>query len=261
MLLTDSTILLTVASICFGALLGIAGNKLSHSIENSRWKYLFYALGIITFIYGVVLAWLMRTTILDFSRIDLYAVLLAFDSGVLMVVFTKKNLEIKNIFATNELDPIINNFTSKADKKEIKLFGGDLNFFGNSVTEIDGNKQYIHLRAQHFNRILILCESPKNGVETKIRYGKILKDMPNTELRFYNPDRADLKVRGRIIEIQGVPKLLMYNKIQSRVYRALETDTANSNGALYNNIWNLVWDLAIQPKQSELDSYKELVHH
>lgn len=259
MLLTDPTILLAVASICFGALLGVAGNKLIYSIENSWWRYLFYALGIITFIYGGALAWLMRTTILDFSRIDLYAVVLALASGILMIAFTKRNLEVKSIFTTNELDPIINDFTSKADKKEIKLFGGDLNFFGNAVSDMDSNKQYTHLRAQHFNHILILCESPKGKVETKIRYGKILKDMPNTELRFYNPDRADLKVRGRIIETQEGPRLLMYTKVKSRVYRALETDIANSNGVLYNNIWNLVWELAHKPDQSELDSYKLLV--
>lgn len=261
MKLADSTsILLAVTSICIGALLGVVGDRLNNSAENSKWKYLFYLLGAGTILHAGILAWLMKDTIIDLRQVDLYIVVFALASGILTIGYTYKKIEIKTVFATDELDPIINSFTSKGDKKEIKLFGGDLNFFGNSVIEIDGNNQYNHLKAQHFKRILILCEAPKKSLETKIRYGKILTDMPNTELRFYNPDRADLKVRGRIIEIQGVSKLLMYNKIESRLYRALETDTANSSGVLYSNIWNLVWELAIQPEQSELDSYKGLVH-
>lgn len=78
------------------------------------------------------------------------------------------------------------------------------------------------------------------------------------ELRFYEPENADLKVRGRIIQVQGVTKLLMYTKIRSGIYQSLETDTANSNGALYNNIWELAWALALKPMQQELDSYKLL---
>lgn len=257
MKLADSTsILLAVTSICIGALLGVVGDRLNNSVENSRWKYLFYFIGIGTIIHAGILAWLMKDSL---SQVDIYIVVFAFVSGILTIGYTYKKLEIKSVFAIEELDPIINSFTSKGDKKEIKLFGGDLNFFGNSVIDIDGNNQYNHLKAQHFKRILILCEAPKKSLETKIRYGKILRDMPNTELRFYNPDRADLKVRGRIIETQEGPRLLMYTKVQSRLYRALETDIANSNGFLYNNIWNLVWELALKPEQSELDMYKGLV--
>lgn len=82
--------------------------------------------------------------------------------------------------------------------------------------------------------------------------------MPTTDLRFYKPDRADLKVRGRIIQLQGVDKLLMYSRIESGIYQAIETDTSNSNGALYNNIWQLIWSLADKPTQAQLDLYKGL---
>ena len=67
-----------------------------------------------------------------------------------------------------------------------------------------------------------------------------------------------MKVRGRIIEVQGVTKLLMYNKIKSRTYETIETDRANEKGELYHNIWGLVWSLANIPTLAELNSYREL---
>jgi len=103
-------------------------------------------------------------------------------SPILFLV-TRKYLFEKNIFKTSELDPIINKFTSDADKNKIKLFGGDLNFFGNTPSEMNSNSQYIHLRSSNFKRVLILCESPKNKIQ-KIRYDKILSDISGAELRF-----------------------------------------------------------------------------
>ncbi len=111
-------------------------------------------------------------------------------------------------------------------------------FFGNSTSDIDGNIQYNYLKALRFNRVLILCEEP-NSPETRIRYGKILAEIPHTSLGFYNPELADLRVRGRLIRVNGSTKLLMYTKDKPGYYKAIETDTGNSNGALYNNIWEL----------------------
>ena len=82
--------------------------------------------------------------------------------------------------------------------------------------------------------------------------------MPTAELRFYNPEEADLRVRGRIIKVNGVDKLLVYNKIKSGKYQAIENDTSNSNGALYNGIWELVWSLAKQPTPEQIGMYKGL---
>src|SRR5690606_18030227 len=125
-----------------------------------------------------------------------------------------------------ELDPIVNKWTSNADNSEIKLFGGDLSFFGQGPNNMDVNAQYTHLRSLGFNHILILCEDPNDNIK-RIRYGKILSDMPTAKLKFYNPDKADMRVRGRIIKVHGVNKLLVYTKVQSGVYQAIETDMAN----------------------------------
>jgi len=141
------------------------------------------------------------------------------------------------------LDPIINRFTTIADRTEIRLFGGDLNFFGNSEVQMNNNAQYTALRGSTFARISILCEEPQNA-DTRTRYGKILNELPGIELRFYNPEEADLLIRGRLKKVNGVDKLLIYNKLDTGRYQLILTDTANSSGALYNNIWNLVWSLA-----------------
>ncbi len=166
-------------------------------------------------------------------------------------------MKVKDTYNTPQLDPIVNDFTSSADTSEIKLFGGDLNFLGNSPNEIDKNAQYSHLRSMTFRRVLILCEEPVSLIQM-IRYGKILDEVNGSELRFYNPERADLRVRGRIIKVNGSDKLLMYNRIKSGVYKAIETDTANSNGALYGNIWELTWSLASQPTEDTKKRYISL---
>lgn len=178
-------------------------------------------------------------------------------SGIILLIFTKQYLDKKNIYSTIELDPIINSFTQAADKDEIKLFGGDLNFLGNNHTEIDNNSQYKVLKGARFRKILILCEVPGDN-STKIRYGKILHELRGVELKFYNPDDADLRIRGRMKKVQGVEKLMIYTKLESGKYQAIETDTANSNGALYNNIWKLVWSLAIVLSPQQQHDYEEL---
>ncbi len=58
--------------------------------------------------------------------------------------------------------------------------------------------------------------------------------------------------------ISGVEKLLIYSKIKSGKYLAIETDTANSNGALYNNIWKLIWSLATRLSSQQKTEYKDL---
>ena len=180
-------------------------------------------------------------------------------SGLIVAFFAKKYMQFKNIFKSEELDPIVNKFTDDADRTEIKLFGGDLNFFGEAPDKIEENNQYTHLRKKRFNRILILCEKPSNNSQ-KMRYGKILNDMPYTRFGFYHPELADLKVRGRISQVQGVNKLLIYTKVKSKRYRAIETDTSDSDGQRYLSIWVLVWSLSEKPTESELKEYKSLIN-
>lgn len=93
-------------------------------------------------------------------------------------------------------------------------------------------------------------------MEDKIRYGKILHDMPEAELRYYNPSKPDLELRGRVKILQGVIGLLIYQKIASGRYKAIETNTANSHGALYDNLWKFLWKSAAKPSTDDIKEYK-----
>lgn len=182
--------------------------------------------------------------------------ILAFISSFLLIYFTRRYLVGKYQYKTSELDPIVNKFTENADKANIRLLAGDLNLFGKTPHDMDNNSQYKSLKNCNFRSVQILCFKPKYNVE-KIRYGKLISDMP-VELRYYHPPQADLNVRGRMKTLNNVTYLLIYNKIRSELYEALELDTANANGALYNHIWNLIWQLAEPVSKDDLDQYVEL---
>jgi len=244
-------ILLIAASASLGAILGVLRSKIFASKVNNGLHYVFYIFSAITFIISVLGVIIFRNELKSF---DIGVAIAAIIFSFLLWLATNRFLFFKNIYKSKDLDPIVNKFTSNADKNDIKLFGGDLNFLGNSPSEIDSNIQYTHLRSLSFKKVSILCEAPHTQIQ-RIRYGKILSEIPYAELRFYEPEIADLKVRGRIIQVQGVIRLLMYTKVKSGIYQSLETDTANSNGALYNNIWELVWDSAIKPTRQQIDSY------
>ena len=121
---------------------------------------------------------------------------------------------------------------------------------------MDKNNQYICLKKENFRQIQIICFRPVSNQEI-MRYGKLLSDM-RVVCKFYHPQAADLNVRGRMKSLGSVTHLLIYNKVASSTYDALELDTANSNGALYNHIWSLIWELAETPSQEEIQEYKDL---
>ncbi len=246
--------LLVIAGISFGAFFGSLGSKLVSIEYRTNWKWAFYIWGSLV-VVGPLIYLLVDK--LDGNIIDYITIILSIISGALLIVFTRIKLDKKYIYKSSELDPIINKFTSLADRSEIRLFGGDLNFFGNAPSEMDGNTQYNYLKSLDFKKTLILCEEPRNSA-TKIRYGKICSELKGVELRFYRPEEADLMIRGRMKTVQGVERLLIYNKMKSATYQTIETDTANSNGALYNNIWKLVWSLATKLSQSQKDEYIKL---
>jgi len=250
----DSQILLAFTTVSLGAFLGALGNKLVTHNSQTRWKWAFYVLGILSVIFSVF----YFIVVDSFVTADYAYLIILFTSGIFLIIFTRKFLDKKYVYKTSELDPIVNSFTTSADTSEIKLFGGDLNFFGNTPNDMDANSQYNHLKSIAFKKVSILCETP-GDIYTKIRYGKILHDMGNAELRFYNPNEADLRIRGRLKTLQGVEKLLIYSKIESKKYHAIETDTANSNGALYNNIWKLAWSLANKLKSKEREELINLI--
>lgn len=249
------SILLVCASLSVGMLFGALRSKLLVSKTDNKLHYAIYGVSII-----VVLI-VLFSYVLNFSEFmspfHWYAntiSLLALLSSIALALFTKKYLVHKSIYKVEELDPIINDFTSMADRSDIKLFGGDLNFFGNTPSQMDTNSQYNHLKSTRFNSVYILCEVPDDSI-TQIRYGKLFNEIPNLKMRYYYPQEADLRVRGRIIKVDGSSKLLMYTKHSHGKYRALETDTANSGGALYNNIWDLAWSLAKTPSDEQIKEY------
>jgi hypothetical protein len=242
-----------LATVSLGAFLGAVGNRLVSINAQTNWKLAFYTLGVIT-----ILATILYFTLYFNSKfIDYLTVMMLLFSGILLLIFTYLVLDKKFVYKTSELDPIINDFTSLADKTEIRLFGGDLNFFGNALIDMDQNKQYNHLKSLGFKKISVLYEEPRNSV-TQIRYGKILYEMNSVEMKFYNPDEADLLIRGRMKTLNGVEKLMIYSKIESGKYQTIVTDTANSNGALYNNIWRLVWSLANKISNQQKSEYTKL---
>lgn len=243
---------LAFATTTLGTFLGALGNKLVTYNSQTKWKWAFYLLGIFSLVSLPLYLLISGTDNLLF--IDYFTLLVLGISAICLIAFTAKFLDRKFIFKTSELDSIINKFTSLSDHNEIRLFGGDLNFFGNGPHEMDQNSQYNHLKSIGFKKISILCEEPRD-VYTKIRYGKILYEVNGATLKFYNPDEADLLIRGRMKTIQGVEKLMIYAKIESGKYQTIETDTANSNGALYNNIWKLIWSQATPLDNKQKEEY------
>jgi hypothetical protein len=248
-------LLIASAFFILGGFLGLLGNWLISTQKQEGWTYVFYIISGAFIILAIVLAFSFWNEINNWLGISFLIILLF--GALATIIFIKKKIQAKNIYSTEEAGPRINEFTELADTNEIKLFGGDLNFFGKSQSEIDSNSQYIKLRTKEFSRINIICEEPRS-LETRLRYGKILTDLPQTELRFYNPEHADLRIRGRIAKVSGSSRLLMFNKLKPKTYQIIQTDTSNSSGAMYENIWKLVWDLATKVKEEETRSFKKL---
>jgi hypothetical protein len=255
-----TTILYSGASITAGAFLGALRSKLFASKTENKFHYVFYVVGGLTVVSSVVFPFLYPNYFFTpFNIVSFVGLLLALIFGIALLYFTYNYLITKSIYKIAELAPIINEFSKQADKDEIRLFGGDLNFFGNTPQEMELNIQYSFLKSQAYSKVSILCEVPNDSIK-KIRYGKIYNDIPNAELKFYKPQEADLKVRGRIIKVQGSTKLLMYTKHSPGRYQTLETDTSNSNGALYENIWGLTWSMAYKPEELEVAEFKGLYY-
>lgn len=244
--------LLTLISIAFGGLLGALGSRLTQ--EHNSWIWGFYIIGLIPMVVPIFLVIQFWDTI---NGTDLTLVVSSIVAGAFLIYYSYRHISAKNIFKTEELHPIINKHTETADKRLIRLFGGDLDFFGKYPIDMDKNSQYVTLKNAGFKRIEIICEDPSQiDKPSKIRYGKVLSDLPNVRLKFYHPKKADLKVRGRIIEISGVSKLVMFEKLEPKKYKAIQTDTGNSTGVLYQNIWDLVWSLATKTTEEQLSELK-----
>lgn len=256
-------LLLAGASLCLGSYLTALRAKITSNKVKSKLHYAFYAVTGIFFVSAITSIFyywndlFFKDKIIKPNYFGLITIVCCIVATIILFLFTKKNLIGKYQYKTSELDPIVNKFTKNADKDNIRLLAGDINFFGNSPKEMDSNSQYSCLKEEAFREIQILCWKPKDTNE-KIRYGKIINDFPQVKIKYYKPPKADLKIRGRLKTLNNVTHLLIYNKVQSGIYEALETDTANSSGAMYNHLWDLIWNSAEDATKDELQEYSDL---
>ena len=88
-----------------------------------------------------------------------------------------------------------------------------------------------------------------------------MHELTGVELKFYRPDKADLQIRGRMITIAGAEKLLIYSKLENGYYETIRTDTGHTSGALYGNIWDLIWSLAERLTDAQRNEYIALYQH
>jgi len=242
------------APLFMGLVIGLFYTILFANKPNLILKWILSVLGILVMVFSIAFYFLFKPT----KWFEIFQILMLFIAGLsafLIVIFSPT---IRKYLSSKKINKIINKVTNTSDRNNMKLLGGDLNFFGTEINQMESNSQYLCLKSKSFYKIHILCENPKM-LETKIRYGKILSDFGETvELKFYNPDIADLRIRGRLFERTGVKKILMFTKKTSSKYKLIATDTASENGALYNNIWDLIWSLAITPSDSDKQEYVQL---
>jgi len=251
-------VLLAGSSLAVGAGLTGLRAKLTTTKHKNWLHWVFYAISclIILASLGALYAYSKEIAGPPINSFAWVIVCIAIISSFFLIVITNKLLVGKHQYKTSELDPVVNKFTRNADKRNIKLLAGDLDFWGSS-DQVDQNAQYVCLRQQKFKEIQILCIRPIAN-NSKMIYGKILSDFPQAVMRYYKPSQADLNVRGRIKTLNNVPRLLIYRKVADRLYEAVELDTADSDGAHYTLLWNLVWGIADELTPDEVIEYKQL---
>lgn len=253
--LDTSIRLLTISgSASLGAYLAAVRGKMNSTKEKNKFHYIFYFFSGLVFFSALVACFVYYHELLQPNWFSIVVILVSLVFSALLALFTKKHLTGKTHFTTAELDPIINKFTEHADIQNIRLLAGDLNFFGNTPLEMDQNSQYVCLKKMAFRSIEILCFKPQNVME-RIRYGKILQEL-NVVLKYYQPSQADLNIRGRLKTVNDVTHLLIYNKVKPKIYEALELDTADRHGALYDHTWKLIWRIAEAMHEEEINNYK-----
>ncbi|MCC6463046.1 MAG: hypothetical protein IT260_21430 [Saprospiraceae bacterium] len=248
-------ILLFGGSLTAGAYLTALRAKLVSTKQKNWLHWAFYIIPGFVLVASISIPFLYWREV---AKPDIYAIALITLNIVfsfLLIQITKKSIVGKYQYTVKELNPVVNEFSTNADKGTIKLLAGNLDFFGQSGVDIENHPQYKCLREESFREILILCTAPVTD-EDKFRYGKIVTDFPTVQLRYYKPLSADLKIRGRIKTLNNVTRLLIYSKVSKGVYEALELNTADTTGAHYSHLWNLIWELAEIPSPEELDTYK-----
>ncbi len=237
--MSTKEMLFNLVMLQIGTFFGLLGNILIGTGRLSkRWAIAFYGLSIAVALVTVIYMFIDRDFKIE-HLITLFVSLVCI--GSTWVLFNSRMS-----YTTAQLNPKVIKFTEDAKKNVLKLFAGDLNFLGNTPTEMDSNGQYLQLKSMKFDQIEILCEKPE-GLTTKARYGKILLDFNNTvTFKHYNQIATDFNIRGRIKKVHpDIDKVLIYEKIhipdKGSEYRTVETDINNSDCHLYIRLWNLLW--------------------
>ncbi len=100
-----------------------------------------------------------------------------------------------NRVSRRKIDKMIRTFTQQAEcHKDIKLFGGDLDFLGNIEDgSINNNKQLIQLESMKFNSIKVLCKKPIiNNEDDILRIGFLAdKFKSKIMIRFFIDNKCD----------------------------------------------------------------------
>lgn len=236
----DSSTFITSLTFVAGVFFGLLNNVLtSKGNFSQKWQYVLYVLGSVLFVLGL---FALSKDYETYKAVGWACIITS-------VVYTLGVYYLLNIFVglihASKLVPRVINFTENAKSDEIRLWGGDLNFFGASVIEMEANEQYKQLKNKKFDKILILCKKPKNN-ELKKCYGKIINDFKDAvEFKFYNEETSpDLNIRGRI-KRKYSPDIFVafiYERIDSNRYKAIEEDmTKQDCNMIYVKIWEMSW--------------------
>ena len=176
--------------------------------------------------------------------------------------------QFDRIYADEEINKPIIEFTNYAKEIGLKLFGGDLNFFG-YVSSMDKNEQFFQLRNKKFHSIQVLCDNPKNisdpdkKTEAIVRYGKLFCTFVGVvELRYYGKAAPDLSIRGRIkYDFNGTPRVLLYHKIAPGKFKPIEYTPLDRENNFYVELFDHLWKHATKDEAIKNDceaKYKAL---
>ncbi|WP_028523264.1 hypothetical protein [Runella limosa] len=239
-----------------GVFFGLLANTLTQRNQKfKKWTFLFYLLGIVPVGCSI---FFMKENLNNPDNSKLWFGFIILIVCVLYQVFIYLILNYDDrVYSPKELDLIIRKFTENSKIDTMRMFAGDLNFFGTDIKSIKNNAQFKQLYDLEFRRIQILCRRPKNEQE-EIRYGMIVKEINNIELRFYNKNIEDLKVRGRITKhAPSVDAISIYERIAAKKYRVIESDVNHFDCGLFIKIFKLVWHNADTPTPVELSKWAE----
>lgn len=247
------TFILNGITFVAGTFTGLLNNVLTSKAK--KWEYVLYIL-------GASLLLVAGYSLLIDIKMNKYLSISAIIISIFYILFTYILLNYSSgSVRTKKLIPQVIEFTENARKDEIRLWGGDLSFFGNKVSDMDKNNQYIQLKSKSFDKILILCKKP-NNIEIKKCYGKILLDFESSvEFKFYNDKSQDLHIRGRI-KMKFTPDIfvaLVYEKIDNDNYIIIEEDLSKySNGSqIYIKLWEMSWANAEKLSTVEKNDFKD----